>query len=53
VSSVSFRFLTPDGEWLDSWPPPDVQDAGNPNAVEVILELDDIGTINRVFGLPG
>ena len=53
VSAVSFRFLTPDGDWLDSWPPPDVENAGNPNALEVILELDDIGTVNRIFGLPG
>lgn len=52
VVGVSFRYLTPDGDWLDSWPPPDVDNAGNPNALEVILELDDIGTVNRVFGLP-
>jgi len=54
VEDLTLRFLDREGSWHDSWPPLDVVDEpGMPAAVEVRLELEDFGTINRLFGLPG
>jgi len=52
VSDVSFSFLL--GGWSSSWPVPGV-DAGVdklPRAVEMVLVLDDWGTITRTFEVP-
>lgn len=54
VEDLSLRFLDREGSWHDSWPPIDViEEAGMPAAVEVELELEDLGKINRLFALPG
>lgn len=48
VSSVQVRFLDEDKEWQDFWP----QDPANPqlpSAVELIVELEDWGEVNRIF----
>lgn len=51
------RFLDAGDEWQEHWPPlptsavaPD--DQGFPRAVEVLLELDDVGTLSWLFPLP-
>lgn len=55
VANLSFRFLSTQGQWYEEWPPavtntpqPDL-----PLAVEVTLELDDWGEIQRLFRLAG
>jgi len=57
VEDLKLRFLDREGSWHDSWPPLDTevseQDSGVPAAVEVTIELDDLGSINRLFALPG
>lgn len=54
VEDLSLRFLDREGGWHDSWPPLDVvDDPGMPTAVEVRLQLEDMGSINRLFALPG
>lgn len=54
VLSLSFRFLETDKQWVDQWPPPNSvsPDAELPHAVDVILELEDLGVINRIIVLP-
>jgi general secretion pathway protein J len=54
VKALTFRFLGPDKQWVDQWPPVNTTnpDPELPHAVEVTLELTDIGTINRMFLLP-
>jgi len=52
VRAVTFRFLSPSREWIERWP----QQGGNPlqqerllpAAVEVTLELEDWGKIQRI-----
>ncbi len=53
VDSLSFRFMDPEGEWQESWPPTDVEDPGMPIAIEFNLELEDYGEVTRVFAPPG
>jgi len=53
VEDLSLRFLDRAGSWHDSWPPLDSEVPGLPAAVEVRLTLEDLGTVNRLFGLPG
>jgi len=53
----SVRFLDERGEWQDQWPPQQTQlnattYPGFPRAIEVQLELDDIGTLAWLFPLP-
>jgi len=55
VNRFSMRFLNAANEWLESWPPPSGLSAtteGLPQAVEVVLELDNMGIINWIFRLP-
>lgn len=52
VEEVRLRFMDESGEYQDSWPPPDVEDAGPPRAVEFTLVLEDLGEVRRVFALP-
>jgi len=53
VEAMTLRFLDVEGEWQDSWPPPDTQDdPGLPAALEVTVALADLGDIVRVFALP-
>lgn len=53
VEDMSLRFLDTDGEWNDTWPPPDETEPGIPAAIEFNLELQDYGRVTRLFALPG
>lgn len=55
VTQVQLRFLDDQLQWHDSWPPPDtkVGAAGLPRAVEMTVDLQDLGRIMRLFALPG
>ena len=54
VEDLTLRFLDREGSWHDSWPPLDVlEEPGMPAAVEVRLQLEDLGSVNRLFALPG
>ena len=53
VESLSYRFLDRTGEWGESWPPSNSEDAGLPSAIEFTLELEDYGDVTRIFALPG
>lgn len=58
VDAVRWRFLTPTG-WNDTWPAPGAIPAGGtpgvannlPAAVEIVLDLPDIGRITRLHAL--
>jgi type II secretion system protein J len=56
VESLSWRFLTPDGQWSPTWPAdatPTLATPRNPRAVEVLLTLPEgKGTLRRVAPLP-
>jgi general secretion pathway protein J len=57
MQRFSVRFLDQANEWQDQWPPQAAQlgagiVVGMPRAVEVQLELDDVGILNWLFGLP-
>ena len=52
VEEVRLRFLDASGDWQESWPPPDAEDAGPPRAIEFTLALEDLGEVRRVFALP-
>lgn len=54
VTAIEFRYMDEDGEWQEVWPP-----AGQPRgtgrlplAVELTVELTDLGPVVRVFRLP-
>jgi general secretion pathway protein J len=57
VRSVSFRFLTPNRDWVDRWPA--LESAGRrdersrPAAIELIIELEDWGEIRRLVEVAG
>lgn len=53
VDDFRLRFLDRDKEWQTSWPP-EAREASNdqrmlPQAIEVTLDLEDWGTIHRLF----
>lgn len=54
LQALSFRFLDDELEWIEQWPPLNVIAEGPllPRAVEVTLELEDVGVLHRVFVLP-
>jgi general secretion pathway protein J len=54
LADVSIRFLHED-EWAAQWPPSNVGDDFNalPRAIDITLDLDDLGKVNRLFLLPG
>jgi general secretion pathway protein J len=55
ISRFSMRFLNAANEWLESWPPAlglSATTESLPQAVEVELELDNLGIINWIFRLP-
>lgn len=57
LSSFAMRFLDEDNQWQEQWPPlqseiGDDQSRGLPRAVEVQLDLDDLGILNWLFLLP-
>lgn len=51
LRSVSVRFQDADGRWAATWPPTARTDA-MPVAVELILVLDDLGTVSRLIARP-
>ena len=57
VKSLSLRFMNASRTWSDRWPESDVagkgDDRARPIAVEVTLELEDLGKIRRVLEVPG
>ena len=52
LESLTFRFLQTNGEWVDQWPPVNVQTSSNttmlPRAVEITLVLPDEGELIRI-----
>ena len=52
IDSLTFRFLLPNGDWSDQWPPISAQTSSNsvnlPRAVAITLELPDEGELTRV-----
>lgn len=52
VESLTFRFLQPDGEWVEQWPPGFGQTSSDtnllPRAVTIVLVLPDEGELIRV-----
>lgn len=54
VEELTVRFMDPEGAWQDQWPPLNVEeDPGLPRALEFTFILNDLGSVVRVFGLPG
>jgi general secretion pathway protein J len=53
VDDLTFRYLDGQGSWTETWPPQGVENPGMPLAIEFTLELQDFGSVNRVFALPG
>ncbi len=53
VENLTLRFIDGQGEWKTNWPPLDVEDPGMPRAIEFNFELEDFGTVSRLFALPG
>lgn len=60
VRSFAVRFMNDSRQWQDTWPPP--QPGGDeqmrfqrwrPIAVEVTLDLEDMGVIRRLIEVPG
>ncbi len=55
VNSLTFRFLDLSGSWNNTWPPEDNTDedfALLPTAVEATVEVEGVGSVNRLFVLP-
>lgn len=60
ITSVDIRFLDKADTWSNFWPPPESQNTSQaatlqvelPRAVSVKLELQDVGTIERIFLMP-
>ncbi len=55
LESFNMRFLGPSGDWQERWPPLQqnpADSAGFPRAVEVRMELKDMGELNWLFRLP-
>lgn len=50
VGQVSWRFVF-QGRRLDAWPPDNARTDLLPEAVELELELDNVGTLSRLFAL--
>lgn len=55
VEALTFRFHDRGGEWHNSWPPENVDTEEfneMPMALEVTLELEDLGSVRRLYVLP-
>lgn len=56
VKSVKVRFLASDNQWLQYWPPAGDEDKMRralPKAAEVVIELEDWGTVKRILRVAG
>lgn len=53
VEELTLRFLDRSGGWQENWPPLDVENPGMPAALEFTLLLKDLGSVVRLFALPG
>jgi general secretion pathway protein J len=57
VKRMGVRFLDPQRQWHDEWPPDGLDDLTRlrlqPVAAEITIELDDWGTIVRLVEVPG
>ena len=60
VLSATVRYMDASHAWQDTWPPPLASVAGTtasltlrPRAVEIVLELRDVGRIVRLVEVPG
>ncbi|THB68216.1 MAG: type II secretion system protein GspJ [Gammaproteobacteria bacterium] len=58
VSEFSFRFLSSDDKWSDSWPiDSDEEDMRKmallPKAVEIAITFSDLGEVKRIFAIAG
>lgn len=58
VDAIGFRYLLPNGEWTDQWPPLGaggtvgaVDPRSRPRAVEIVLVLTDEGELTRIVEL--
>lgn len=55
VIGLTFRFLSPDGEWLTSWPPEtNTEEVFDelPKSLEATIELEGLGEARRLYVLP-
>lgn len=56
VKQVELRFMDIDRNWIDQWPPVTAQSTTEsllPIAVEITVETEDLGTLVRLFRVPG
>ena len=57
VKSITFRVMDGSRSWLDHWPETQTIDQAEvrlrPAAVEIVIELEDWGTIRRLIEVPG
>lgn len=54
VEEIAVRFYEPESEWTETWPPAGAapETAPLPQAVEIVVVLEDLGEIRRLFELP-
>ncbi len=54
IADISIRFLNGE-EWITQWPPSNAEREFNglPRAIDLTLDLDDLGKVKRIFVLPG
>jgi len=57
VTAITFRVLDTSRTWVEQWPETQTTDPAEmrrrPAAVEILIELEDWGTIRRVVEVPG
>lgn len=57
VLAIQVRFLDASGEWTEQWPPLDASGSGSPRqrprAIEIVLEHEEWGVINRLIEVAG
>lgn len=54
VSRFELRFMDSNRQWREEWPPAGINPPPKaPLAVELLVELNDLGEIRRLFRLPG
>ena len=56
VYNIQLRFLSRNGEWSEQWPPLNLGNAdarARPRAVEIVIEHEEWGLVNRVVEIAG